>query len=82
MRRRLVEIVIDSFEIVIFFETGTSIIDKSAIIIRVVFLVTEKAIVVLGVGAKAVRVVLTKVERAILESSIRNRSSTFLVRTL
>ena len=76
MRGRLVEVVID------FSKINTSVVSEGALIARIVFLITEKAIVALGAGAKAARVVLTEVERATLESSIRNRSSASLVRTL
>ena len=76
MRRRSVEVIVD------FSKISAFVVSEDTLIARIIFLITKKAIVALDIEAKAVRIVLTKVERAILESSIRNRSSTFLVRTL
>ena len=78
MRGRLVEVVID------FSKTGAFVVDGGALIVRLVFLITKKIVIVIGVKAEAVRVVLNlvvEVER-ILESLIRNKSSVSLVRKL
>ena len=76
MRGRSVEVVID------FSKIGAFVVGGDTLIARIAFLMTGKTIVALDIGAEAVRVVLTEVGRATLESSIRSRSSASLIRTL